>query len=356
MSMHLQNRRLSAALAASLLFAVGGIAAPVVASPAYVFNVRIGSTCAYGTGPVSQAMKVILASSSGHVLGTVSTTSASNGFWSACFSRTVRPGMKLTARHGSVLRSLTIPTLTVATDRVANTLAGSAPAGQSLQVGVQRCSMQGSCPTQSYAASVDGSGHYHLDLNTAAPSYDLRGNDGVTVIFTTTKTDTIEADATVPYMIAEHPSLVVIQGMKPGTNVTVTLKAADNSVRVRLTQTITNPYSNAFMLRKGGVDKTIHTGNSIWSTIASDAHFSWDVTLSGNAGTDVVSGHCFANGDLRVGVGRASVGSEAHFTTAQPDGTFTSDFTSFGVSSGDTLDLQCRSVTGDEVTYTTVVP
>ena len=331
--------------------------APSGSAAVYTFDISVETPCVAGHGPGGKPVTVPVRSAAGHELGAHAVTADGAGHWKACFDGLiVEPGMTVTARHAAARRRVTVPGLTLRTDRPTDVLSGRGPAGKSLNLTLTRCVFSDPCRVKHYVVTPDSHGHYRDDVSAANYPWDLEGGDKAVIEFQTAAGDLFHADSVTELMRVQYPNRAILQIYPPGSSVTVSLLSSTGSVRAEETRTAATSGAYTFRFVRGGHAVTIQPGNVIRANFASDARMVWPhVGLVGNTATNHVSGTCLKNVPLEVTVNPPSSVNQEGMTGS--DGRFDLDFTSDGgIHSGNTLLLVCRADTGDRLEFRAAVP
>ena len=126
--------RLVAVAAAGLALA-SVLPPPALADGPLNVTLELGKRCLTGHRPVDGLIRVKLLRSDGTVLETRQDGSVSFS-WSICFlHHTPVAGNKIRLINGGMDRTVRVPDLTIALDRVTNVVRGHAPAGKPIQLG-----------------------------------------------------------------------------------------------------------------------------------------------------------------------------------------------------------------------------
>src|SRR5690349_11219734 len=113
----------------ALVAAAFAPAGPAAAAEPITFSHTFGTRCVAGEKPTTGRITLTLLASNGRTRATTtsSAASANERGYEVCFKVMPRAGDRLKAVRGSVRRSITIPTLTTAIDRVTDVVSGKAP-------------------------------------------------------------------------------------------------------------------------------------------------------------------------------------------------------------------------------------
>lgn len=302
-------------------------AAPTAAAAAITFNLAIGDRCVYGTKPAGGTLTVTLVAPNG-IQRDKRKDASGEPTWSVCFRVSTRPGDRIRAVRGSVRRTITVPTVTATLDRVTDVLSGRAPAGRTLTIRAQHCSLSGDCdPLVSRTATADARGRYRKDLTSGV---DIRGADVAIVSYQTSAGDLFGRYTFAPFVVVGGPGKVTV--MCAGTaERRVILRRADGTERARATFPRPQRCDTDLFARldkrftRRGRTLSPGVGNTIRSDIASDARFTWrgmSLALVGGS----FEGRCFPNAGFTVALlsvdGGLNVFDRIVTGTTATDGTF----------------------------------
>jgi hypothetical protein len=308
-----------------------------------------------GEKPTTGRITLTLLASNGRTRATTtsSAASANERGYEVCFKVMPRAGDRLKAVRGSVRRSITIPTLTTAIDRVTDVVSGKAPKGRSVRMLARHCTLVISCEDETGGSvTVNTKGRYRADLSGLV---DLRGMDAVVVRYRTGAGDEFAVRAITPYLQVGAPDRVALYCASAETH-TVTLRRADGTVRASATfrppqRCISNHLASLpkrFTRNGSAVSPSI--GNIIRADIASDARIEWPgPSLQLGGGT--VSGVCLPTAPYGVYLER--VGEDGvYYTLAEGTTGVTGGFSvasSMTFLPGDRVRLICVTPAGDHV-------
>jgi hypothetical protein len=309
-------------------------------------TLRLGSRCLTGHKTSADPITVKLLRSDGKALETRhdDTTELE---WSICFVHTPVAGNRIRLVHFNHDRTVSVPDLTIALDRVTNVVHGHAPAGKTVDLTYAACDAAGRCG-KSPAVTVNANSHgrYRKDLS---PSIDIDGSDVVRASYTNSHEDRFYRDARAPYMTITSPDRISLSCLPIGTT-TVRLLSATGALRAIKSfhsQGVCGTVSGRF--RKNGHAVNIHAGDRIRSDFASDARLVWP-TVSVAAHGYSYSGRCFPEAEwyLSILVDGSVIGSYAGTTDA--DGRFSQPAGYQLIPPGATVRVACESSRGDRVT------
>jgi hypothetical protein len=329
---------------------------PATAAAPITFGYSTGSRCVAGAKPATGRITLRLLAPNGTLRATRTspTASAPLGGYEVCFDVVPRPGDRIRAVRGSVRRTITLPTLTAAVDRVTDVVSGKGPAGRRLTVRTRHCTLGSACdPDVVRSVTVNRKGRYHRDLTSAV---DLRGMDIAFVRFGTSAGDEFQARATAPFFQVGTPDRVAAY-CAPGTR-TVRLRRADG--RERASATFRSPLgcttdtlaSLPRRFKRNGSVIAPATGNIIRSDIATDARMVWPGPSLG-IGNGSMTGKCLANAPYVVYMRRPTEPG-MFFTlaegTSSADGLFQRAYDTT-LLPGDRIRLLCATPAGDQLVH-----
>ena len=339
----------------ALVAAAVAPAGPAVAAGPITFDYTLGTRCVAGEKPITGTITLRLLSPSGatRATKTSSAATANEPASEVCFKVKPRAGDRIRAVRGSVHRSVTIPTLTVAIDRVTDVVSGKAPKGRSVRMLARHCTLVISCGDETGGSvAVNSKGRYRADLTDLV---DLRGMDEVSVRYRSAAGDEFQVRAITPFLQVGAPDRVALSCASSVDHI-VTLRRADGSVRASATfrppQRCTSDHLAALpkrFMRNGSAINPL-AGDIIRSDIASDARVAWPgPTLALPGGT--VSGTCLPSAPYGVYLQRFGEDG-VYYTLAQgttaPNGAF-SVASSMTFMPGDRARLTCVTPAGDHV-------
>jgi hypothetical protein len=328
---------------------------PVAAAAPITFSHTAGSRCVAGAKPATGTITLRLLSPSGATRARTTSPAAAaslNGY-EVCFKVIPRPGDRIRAVRGSVQRTITLPPVSIAIDRVTDVVSGRGPKGRMVRMLARHCTLTIDCDDQTGGSvPVNSKGRYRQDLTGAV---DLRGMDELIVRYETSAGDLFQARALTPFLQVGTPDRVALYCAPPGTHA-VTLRRADGTVRAsasfrspqRCISDHLAPLPRRF--RRGGTPIRPSKGNVIRSTFASDARLVWpgpSLQLPGGS----VSGTCLRNapyGVYLVRVGEPGISYTLAEGSTAGDGTF-SAVSTMTFAPGDRIRLICVTPAGDHV-------
>lgn len=276
-------------------------------------------------------------------------------------------GDKLVIRrvNGPVLRTITVPRVTITLNRATNKASGKAPAGRSATL------LSGDCePSDPLNDAFCGSGEHQKSFtipangswskSAAAPGFDPVGGDAASLFLFSPQGDRFTVSDRANVVEVQLGSARVRGIGKPGATVTVTFK--DGSTVQGTGTAKANGVTGFFSLtvRKNGNAVLPEVDDEVITSVAGDASFvltdGLEVDVS-QAADDRITGTCFSNGRFEVsmledgGLFRTKGFADANglldvetFTGSSP------------ITPGLTVQLRCLTPAGDRVLLQAVVP
>lgn len=330
-------------------------ASPAAAAAPITFHHTTGSRCVAGLKPATGRITVRLVAPNGRLRATRTSAAAgaSQGGYEVCFPVTPRPGDRIRGVRGSVQRTVTVPTLTIAVDRVTDVVSGQGPRGRRLEMVAQHCDVTGNCEIPvTRNVSANDRGRYRRDLTSAV---DLRGMDRVHVELSTSAGDEFQAITRAPFFQVGSPDRVAAYCASGGTR-SVMLRRADGRERARATFGSPHRCTSSLLAslsKRFGRNGTVvepATGNIIRSNIATDARLVWPGP-SLAIGNDSMTGLCLPDAPYAVYMqrpGEPGVFYTLAEGTTLPDGGF-QRANSTVLMPGDRIRLICATPAGDHV-------
>ncbi len=246
---------------------------PALADGPVTLQLRLGSRCVSGHKTTEDPITVKLLRSDGSVIQTRhdDTTDLE---WQVCFSSTHVPvtGNKVRLIHWTTDRTVGVPDLTIALDRVTNIVRGHAPAGKTIELDSLYCDALGRCIEEPpVTTTANSQGRYRRDLS----PIDIDGSDLVRVLYTTSHDDLFYRNGQAPFMTITSPNRVSLSCLSAGTT-TVRLLDAHGTLRSSLSFHVSGACKNASgTFRRNGAAINIHVGDRILSSFAGDAKMTW---------------------------------------------------------------------------------
>ena len=337
-------RGVRAVVAATLALAVLA-PAPALADGPLNMELKLGSRCLSGHKPTDQPVKVKLLRRDGRALET--RQDASTEFaWSICFRDHVPvAGNRIRLTNGTFERTVSVPDLTIALDRVTNVVRGRAPAGRTIDLAYAACDSEGLCVKASpIPVTANSHGRYRTDLS---GSIDIDGSDIVRAIYTNAHDDRFYREGRAPWMTIKGPNRFSLSCLPTGTT-TVRLLSPTGALRAsRSFHTTRGCRTVSGMFRKDGHAVNIRGGDRIRSDFASDARMVWPSPFVSASGFDY-SGRCFPNVGAHLAIDLGDSVATSSVPTGD-DGRFSLQGYQL-IPPGAALRLSCESVRGDRVT------
>jgi hypothetical protein len=352
------SRGVVASLAAALVGFV--TVAPAVGATPVTFHVDLRYSCVYFYGAASTAYTVSRLDGT-LVLDRDVVATDGGGMGQACFADAPTAGQELRAVTAGYARTMTVPAFSMRNDRATDVVSGAAPAGRTVNVGVDRYATgtygDGAAPYER-TVTATASGTYSVDV-TADGGF--RGGDALSAWVTTAAGDSLFTGAPAEHVRVQRGSSRVDGWLSPGDPVELVLRNATGGIRgrARLVGLPDNPSWGRFMTANGAT-VVARAGDKVVGDLAPDATFTIpDMTIVADSTTDVVTLTCpgmpgqgaiviarradFSASVTRVGVTNAS-GVRSYDVTASVD-----------LEAGDVLEGTCRLDSGDEIHVRAVV-
>jgi hypothetical protein len=308
---------------------------------------QVGGKCVTGHKPTGDPITVKLLRSDGSVRAT-RTDDTTELEWRVCFPVAVM-GSRVRLTHFGATRTVRIPNLTAAANRVNNLVNGRAPAGGQVSIKYHSCHPGECVPWASRLATANDDGRYRKDLSTGSTPADIDGSDKIDVSYQNNQGDSFTRTTYAPYMEIQAPNTVRVRCQPEGTTV-VKLRTSGGAVRATKSFTFDKACDAASgTFRKSGSPVNLIVGNRVTADFASDASLTWPaMAVSGQLGGHQLSGHCTPDSYFMV---RMSAGTVKTFiATTDANGDFLVDTTShWTFQGGDRLDLVCETTRGDRV-------
>lgn len=347
-------RVLAAALGAALLGA-GALPLTASAAPSIVFGASLTDCVVYGAGPALKTIKVTWKDADGTLKHVQTVKSDSKGRFHTTCDRweQVERGDVFSAKIGTnPARTFTVPGLGLRIDRADDIVSGKGPASTDLSI-----SLHGIGNPITTTTAPDGT--YSVDTTSTV---DIVGSSVVTVWFTTPNGDYVERAMQTPYLAVYRGRATVFMQGRPGSTVDVQLydgptKLANVDCTLDQTGTCWLQFTDG-----DGHPVKVRVGDRIVSTdIAADADFIIPaITVSANAGTDVVAGTCDpAGSSLYYVTAWRPVGSAEITRTGMTNGSgkYSVDLTArYDLRAGDKVLQQCATDAGDWIERQITVP
>ncbi len=353
-------RVLGVSIAAGALL-VTAVPAAVSAAPLGIqFSIGMGNCDMRGWNAGNkQAILLVWKDSGGDLKSTQKVKSDKHGNWySNCdYNEQIEAGDTIKATIGTKSRTIHVPQLSVAVDRVTNVVSGYGPPNDTVSLYVYT-----SDTSANQDVSTDPSGQYSFDFTS---QLDIKGQDYAEADWYSPSGDDIYSYANAQYVQvwegrAPDQDAAYVQA-QPGEAVSVHL--LDGSLVEKASFSGTgNRYGSLegdFIDASGNVVRAL-AGDTIDATdVASDA--TWvlpAISVSGVASTDRVSGTCVANSRYDFEAYSSFANRYASYSgVTDSSGNFSRKITSqMDLQSGDHIDVYCTLPTGDQVDRHVTVP
>jgi hypothetical protein len=353
-------RRAIVAAFVSSAFLIALLPGTTLAGSPTTFFVFLGGECLEGTTNPDRSFEVTIKDPNGRIKIRDFVQSDGDGFWSICFGGRVDTGDTVRTSGTGSDRSITVPQLTMLTNRVSNEVWGKGPANSTVDLFLETCKTfsQGSCSEKLKTVSTAPDGSYQTTFNGPNP----RGGDFISATWFSAQGDLVQKS-----MTFENLS-VALGGFERGRFFGSTNEGAGVDLELRHgnalrgTGKATGDDFGGFRgrFRMSGVMVYPDDGDRVTGTLATDLNLTIPaVNLQPNVNNDHVSGRCFANKAFEVvaeGQGGFSIrqgkaGSNGNFNVDMSAG----DFADYEMQDGDLIFLRCRNAQGDEITHEKVV-
>jgi hypothetical protein len=343
-------RRAGLGLAAVLLLALGGTA-PAAAATAISFEMTLYNPCAVVVGPPTGLASVSQLNASGTVLETLEAPLDGAGRGQVCFDDAFLTGMKVRGTTLGVTRTVTMPKLTLSTDRTTDVVRGTGPAAVSLQVSVRHWTTLKTHATTTFDRTTSSTGTWSKDLTSML---NLIGGDEVSISYEK-GSDTFTRRGWVPRVTVTIGRSAVTANINPGTGGAVSLKTSTGTLRATAYMgagawNSSGPVENRFT-SSGGNGVATRIGDKVSGPFQPSMSFTVpSITVAVDTGTDLVSGACQANRQVLVEVMNPAQQFFREATQCSAGGQYGADMTSLvNVQSGDRITVKLRLVAGDVV-------
>ena len=320
-------------------------------------GLTIGNPCINGRAAVTQPIRIVWKSASGHLKARVDMTTTLGGSWTYCSdTKQLRVGDTIKAVVEGTSRTLTMPNVSIASDR-STEFHGRGPAGQDGDLWYNAGIF---ADYQKYAmVTTDATGHW--SVQTESP---LTGGIYAEVGWQTPQGDWFGTRMVTPFVKVSLDGSNTSAGGAATRSAVVKLRdPATDSLRGRAVVKF-DEYGtgDGQFLDSTGAPVTARVGDRVVSNVV--AGLDWhvpNVTGSADVDNDLVIGKCYATEispmlavvrTYRAGKARGYV-----FVTTDPNGTFTADFTGrptpgrqpANIKHGDQVTIECYYETGDIV-------
>lgn len=269
---------------------------PALADGPLNLELKLGSRCVTGHKPTDQPVKVKLLRRDGRALETRQDTTTDLE-WRICFRDHVpTAGNRIRLTNDTFERTVSVPDLTLAVDRVTNVVRGRAPAGRTIDFAYGACDSEGGCVKSTFAVTANSRGRYRKDLS---GTIDIDGSDIVRAIRTTSGGDRFYRETRAPWMTITGPNRFKLSCLPAGST-TVRLLSPTGALRASKTVHTTRgcrTVSGTF--RTNGHAMTIRRNDRIRSDFASDARMTWPAPFVSASGYSY-SLRCFPNADWHL--------------------------------------------------------
>ncbi len=344
------DRRLRRLIPALVLLAlVLPASAPAAGASTIRVTAELGNNCLSGHGPANTQLEVTLRQADGVTLNLLQATTDGQGAWSGCFPNApytpITPGRRIRVDADGTVRTIRVPLVTAAGDRVRDRATGRAPTTGKLRVTVSDCRFGVDCSdvaTKTVARAANG--RWLLRHGTI---FDARGFDRLAAAWTAPAGDRFIAEAIYPGLYV-YPELLRVGGLArtEGEEVSVLVRPGEDDPPSEI-HTATAGAFGIFVADFLAVDS--FTLSIVEASIAKDARLTVPIIQRGwNAGTRQVSGRCLPFlpilltwGDGDEGVSGTTGANGWYQVTLRPAVT--------GPADAEAIVIACESARGDLV-------
>lgn len=338
------------ALAILLTLAVAGLApaAPALAGqPGVKLNIEIGD-CAYSgdtSGIPDDTLTVVHRSAGGALKAKHTLDVSSAGFTVECPNPKVRTGDRLELRAGvakTLLRTFTVPDLTITTERAFDRVKGKAPGVTSVSVEVTFCDVA--------SFGCTGLSGEPVPVNpstrawTTTTDENAKGGSFATVSWVKNGDEVTRTQRFAQLIVTPGSATVVGTGRTSGIREAVSLRRGDRIGRANPLTTPNAAFSAT--LKRNGAPMKVTAGDVVSSTIAGDATLTvFPTSLAQVPGG--VEGTCRKNGTVTVLLKTAEGGTS--FGYQPPVGADGSWAVTTGLPAGGSVEAFCATKAGDVI-------
>jgi hypothetical protein len=366
---HFALATVAAVILTLMAVADAGAAAPVTFGESEGGGLQLGSACLNGRAPADTPIRIVWKSASGRIKARVDTTSNLGGGWDYCSeTKHLRVGDTIKAVVNGTKRTVTMPKVTIASDRVRE-FHGRGPANA--QGDLWYTPGGRGIPHQRYwLVTTDSAGRWSRVVKSS-----LMGKGGLAEIdWSTPEGDYFTAYMNTPYVQLTLGKSQFAAGGRALTDGVVRLRdPADSSLRGRATVSLDHYGGGTGQFLDGnGNPVAVRAGDRMVSNLASN--LDWlvpDVTGSADVAHDLVNGACSSteisptDALVRVIRTRRVRGYVWVGPFADSDGNFVADFgeppspfynSPANIKHGDRVTIDCYYDTGDIVSMAFRVP
>jgi len=355
------GRRPAITLAGAILLTLVATATPAVAAPPYfTFEVTIGSSYFYGTGPNNDNIVYVLRDRDGFVKDRIKGTTDGSGSLTLDreFNAVIDIGDSIRATDGvsAHTRNFVVPRLGATINRATNVLTGKGPANKNVHVSACVANSFDNCThVGPFTAPVDANGDWTYDFS----PINLRGGDDVDIEWSNGVNDSVRRELTTPFVSVGLGANSFVGTAARGTLVTMTLRNKAGKLKSTAQASASSLFGVETIFfgdwRDHGYPVNLRVGDKIAGNYAPDGQLTVpNLTTNPNAGTDRISGHCFNNAYFEVSA-RHTDGSDSayHDGKTSANGNFNVDITSgnptYDLKADDEVFLVCTNNRGDSV-------
>jgi hypothetical protein len=344
------RRPVGLGLVASLAIGVAAITPAAAANP-WTTRVGVNQQCMAVDGPSGATGVVRQLTSGGEIMGERPVSIGGGGQDEVCFYDPFLPGMKIQGEIGGVVRTSTVPTLSLRINRATDVVRGSAPAGKSVHVNVIHWSSFTSSVQKGTNVTASSTGSYSRDLTTLV---NIAGGDSLDVSYTSSAGDFWGINEVAPRLGVWINRAQMGAELLSGSGGSVSLRTSGGTLRATGYVSWLNGEDLLWdfgIFAKNGTPVTARIGDKVSSSIQSNMSLTIPrLTVVVAASTDVVSGSCPAGKSLRWTLSNGSSLVYVGAGSCSAGGTYSVDLTAHAdVVAGQRIEVVVRLSTGDYV-------
>lgn len=354
----------AATVLASVIVLVGGFSAQAGSNPILLFSVDIGGCFSgHGANP-HETVAVTWKGKDGHLKLSAHVTADGSGYWyppdGACDTNTVDVGDRIKAKTPGMSRTFTVPKLTVAFDRDANSVHGQAPGVSAVTLVVSDSELVKE-PTEECqtTVAVQLDGRYHTIVaslggtGTCDPGYDPTGGDRVIATATTPDNDLIQRAAQAPYAWFGINEAYVSGAVGDLSSADLHLRSAGGTPLAKAHASGDGRGDFETRLRNtGGALVKTKAGERVDGDWAGPVSFKLPAITISSQSDGSFRGNCMPHANYRLS---ASGGSIIAFEVGVTDGQGRTEMAPPGTAShGDRLQVICARPSGDLISKSTI--
>jgi len=266
-------------------------------------QVLVGDSCVSGTGPANAHVSAVLRTPDGRVRDNFTTMSDDTGAWGSCFSLAL-PSTFINGNDilkivvGNKSRTMVVPNVVPAIDRVADTITGTVGANSLVDVEVAHHRDLKHTRQFSFTAVADSQGAWSVDTT---GTVNLLGADQVIAI-TAVGNDLFGGLVQVPFVQLTNVDNILDGAANTGANLSFDLFDGHGHIKASTTTSALAFGQYEVSLYDGNGNAAYPVGgDQLVSNFATDATLTLPVSeLRGSASSDTISGRCMANAHYAV--------------------------------------------------------